>query len=62
MGFFSFGACALRAGVNAMLHALCAVLLLRSRITVLMGWAFCFFRLTSYALRFTVYDKKGEGG
>ncbi len=62
MGFLSFGAWALRADVNAMLHALCAVLLLRSRlravtthsgmqarITVLMGWAFS----VVHVLRFT---------
>jgi hypothetical protein len=25
-------------------------------------WAFCFLRLTTYALRFTIYDKKREIG
>ena len=29
-----------------------------SRITVLMEWAFLFLRLTTYASRFTIYDKK----
>ncbi len=33
-----------------------------SRVTVLMGWAFCFSPLTPHALRFTIYDKKAEGG